>query len=170
MEIIHILGNTWGIATKDLSYVTLAEYFVHLFNQNKQVNNIKVFTGIKIATINCKPSLVQVMAGHRVGGKPLSEPSINTLHKCIYIYTPSSLDLLQGALTHGDYRQVSNIRPFSRQLNCWSLRCSWSIACRCCSNYVSILHPTLGFNIICAKTTASWGKKHLCLGIWCAIY
>ena len=52
------------------------------------------FAGINIATINYKASLVQFMAGHRVGGKPLSEPSINTLHKCIYMYTPSRLDLL----------------------------------------------------------------------------
>ena len=37
---------------------------------------------------------------------------------------------------------------FSRQLNCWSLRCSWSIACRRCSNYIFILHLTLGFNIL----------------------
>ena len=35
---------------------------------------------------------------------------------------------------------------FSRQLNCWSLRCSWSIACWHCSNYIFILHLTLGFN------------------------
>ena len=76
----------------------------------------EVFAGINIATINCKPSLVQLMAGHRVGGKPLSEPSINTLHKCIYIYTPSSLDLLQGALTHGD-RQATE----SRDLSCFNI-------------------------------------------------
>ena len=25
----------------------------------------------------------------------------------------------------------------SRQSNCWSLRCSWSIACQCCSNYIN---------------------------------
>ena len=37
---------------------------------------------------------------------------------------------------------------FTRQLKCWSLRCSWSIACRRCSNYVFILHLTLGFNIL----------------------
>ena len=35
---------------------------------------------------------------------------------------------------------------FSRQLNCWSLRCSWSIACRRCSNYIFILNLTSGFN------------------------
>ena len=35
---------------------------------------------------------------------------------------------------------------FSRQLNCWSLRCSWSIACQRCSNYIFILNLTLGFN------------------------
>ena len=34
----------------------------------------------------------------------------------------------------------------SRPCNCWSLRCSWSIACRCCSNYIFILDWTLGFN------------------------
>ena len=28
----------------------------------------------------------------------------------------------------------------SRQWHWWSLRCSWSIACRCCSNYIFILH------------------------------
>ena len=37
---------------------------------------------------------------------------------------------------------------FSRQLNCWSLRRSWSIACRRCSNYIFILGLTPGFNIL----------------------
>ena len=35
---------------------------------------------------------------------------------------------------------------FSRQLNCWSLSCSWSMACRRCSNYIFILNLTSGFN------------------------
>ena len=35
-------ANDKGIQTKDLSYITLAEYLVHLFNENKQVNTIKV--------------------------------------------------------------------------------------------------------------------------------
>ena len=35
---------------------------------------------------------------------------------------------------------------FCRQLNCWSYRCSWSIACRHCSNYIFILNLTNGFN------------------------
>ena len=34
----------------------------------------------------------------------------------------------------------------SKQLNCWSLRCSWSIARRRCSNYIFILDLTPGFN------------------------
>ena len=34
----------------------------------------------------------------------------------------------------------------SRQQNLWSLRCSWSIACRHCSNYIFILDLTPGFN------------------------
>ena len=36
----------------------------------------------------------------------------------------------------------------SRQLSCWSLGCSWSIACRRCTNYIFIVHLTLGFNIL----------------------
>ena len=32
------------------------------------------------------------------------------------------------------------------QLNCWSLRCSWSIACQRCSNYIFTLDLTPGFN------------------------
>ena len=56
---------------------------------------------------------------------PISE------HKQIKRQVPSSLQYK----TH-----------FSRQLNCWSLRCSWSIACRRCSNYIFILNLTPGFN------------------------
>ena len=32
------------------------------------------------------------------------------------------------------------------QLNCWSFRCSWSIACRRGSNYIFILNLTPGVN------------------------
>ena len=35
-----------------------------------------------------------------------------------------------------------------RQLNCWSIICSWSIACRRCSNYIFILHLSPGFNML----------------------
>ena len=38
------------------------------------------------------------------------------------------------------------IMHLSRHWNCWSLRCSWSIACRHCSNYIFILDLTPGFN------------------------
>ena len=38
------------------------------------------------------------------------------------------------------------MRHFSRQLNCWSFRCSWSIVCRRCFNYIFILNLTPGFN------------------------
>ena len=47
---------------------------------------------------------------------------------------------------HWVHRQVSNIRHFSRHLSCWSLRCSWSMACRRCSNYIFIHNLTPGFN------------------------
>ena len=35
---------------------------------------------------------------------------------------------------------------FSRQYNCWSHRCIWSIVCRRCSNCIFILDLTPGFN------------------------
>ena len=44
-----------------------------------------------------------------------------------------------------------------RQQICWSLRCSWSIACRRCSNYISILNLIPGFN--------GYGK-HNCKARW----
>ena len=45
-----------------------------------------------------------------------------------------------------DYRQVSNIRrTLVGNYICRSLRCSWSIACRRCSNYIFILDLTPGF-------------------------
>ena len=40
---------------------------------------------------------------------------------------------------------TSNIRRVSRQWTYWSFRYSWSIACRRCSNYISILDLTHGF-------------------------
>ena len=34
----------------------------------------------------------------------------------------------------------------SRQWTCWSFRCSWSIVCRRCSNYIFIIDLTPDFN------------------------
>ena len=42
MESIHQVDNDKGIQTKDLSCIMLAEYLIHLFNENKQVNTINV--------------------------------------------------------------------------------------------------------------------------------
>ena len=46
------------------------------------------------------------------------------------------------------YCQTSDIRRRTLVGNkiCWLLRCSWSIACRRCSNYIFILDLTPGFN------------------------
>ena len=52
----------------------------------------------------------------------------------------------------------------SRQYICCSLRCSWSIACRRCSNYIFILDLTPGLNAL-TKTTARQETKHLSFGI-----
>ena len=54
------------------------------------------------------------------------------------------------------------------QQNCWSLRYSWSIACRRCSSYIFILDWTPGFNGW-AKTAARRYDKHLSVWNWCAV-
>ena len=64
------------------------------------------------------------------------------------------------------YRQVANIRrTLVGQWNCRSLRCSWSITCRRCSNYVFILDLTPA-SLDWAMTTAIRDEKQLTLGIW----
>ena len=47
------------------------------------------------------------------------------------LYIPSSLEYMT---------------TLSRQLNYWSLRCSWSITCRRCSTYIFIYDLTPGLN------------------------
>ena len=74
-----------------------------------------------------------------------------------YSHKPSKETVSSGptALARGqildnlDYRQhLSYKTHYSRHGNCWSLRYSWSIACRRCSNYIFILRLTRGFNIL----------------------
>ena len=48
----------------------------------------------------------------------------------------------------------------SCQLNCRSLRCSWSIACRRCSNYIFILDLIHGFNRL-GKDNCKAGRESL---------
>ena len=54
---------------------------------------------------------------------------------------------------------------FSRQFNCWSLKCSWSLTCRRCSNYIFILHLTLGLNTL-RKDNCKPRWKTFKFGIW----
>ena len=49
------------------------------------------------------------------------------------------------AYAKNSYRKTSNIRGILVGNNCRSLRCSWSIACRRCSNYIFILDLTSSF-------------------------
>ena len=65
-----------------------------------------------------------------------------------------------------NYRKVSNI---SRQQNCWSLRCSWSIVCRRCSNYIFIINLTPGFNGL-GKDNGRTRRETLCFGIGCVLH
>ena len=76
------------------------------------------------------------------------------------------------------YRQVSNISPsLIGKLNYWSHRCSGSITCRSSSNYIFILHLTLGFNILSKdyckprwETFKFWDLERLILEILLYIF
>ena len=63
--------------------------------------------------------------------------------------------------------QISNISCIS--VGDKIVGCSWSIACRRCSNYIFILGWTPGFNGL-GKTTTRWDEKHLSLEIWYILY
>ena len=61
----------------------------------------------------------------------------------------------------------------NRQSNSWSLRCSWSLACRRCSNYIFILGLTPGFNRLHKDNCKArrepfqfWDLVRLILEIW----
>ena len=61
----------------------------------------------------------------------------------------------------------------TRQLNCWSLRRSWSTTCRHCSNYIFILDLTPGFNglgkdncMTRQETFKLWDLVFLILEVW----
>ena len=63
------------------------------------------------------------------------------------VINPCCSEYLQETSKYDVYCQISNLSPtFCRQLNCWSLRCSWSNAYWRCSNYVFMLDLTPGFN------------------------
>ena len=75
-------ANASGIVTKDLSYITLAEYLVH-FNQNKQVNTIKVYRSAiaNILKIFNPPT-------------PFQEDTIHNLLHVMSIQRPRSQEIL----------------------------------------------------------------------------
>ena len=66
------------------------------------------------------------------------------------------------------YRQVSNIRRIlvGNKIVDHSDVVAITWTCRRCSKYIFILDLTLDW----AKTNARQDEKHLCLGIWCALY
>ena len=72
--------------------------------------------------------------------------------------------LIYSGRTHG-YRQWHH----SRQYSFWSLRCSWSIACRRCSNYIFILDLTPGFDILRKDNCKPWWETFR-FGIWCFFF
>ena len=122
----------------------------------------------------------------------------NDVHPCltnqwVFFYF-ETISMLHNALHYRMSKHMSNTRQrffshyhipsslgykahFSRQLNCWSLRCSLSIACWRCSNYIFILCLTLGLNIL-HKDNCKPGQeifkrcygKHRCIRCYSHLY
>ena len=97
---------------------------------------------------------------------PLLLPLVNTetvRHSSPYIilYVFSVSSYLPSSLQYKSH--------LCMQLNCWSLRCSWSIACRHCSNYIFILHLTPGLNLL-RKDNCKPSREAFELWIWCILY
>ena len=79
---------------------------------------------------------------------------------------------VQGASATNWFSRVNGVRDNGIRLY-WSLRCSWSIACRRCFNYIFILDLTPGFNGLrkdnCKMrrdTLKFWDLVQLILEVW----
>ena len=75
--------------------------------------------------------------------------------------------------TRCNFCQTSNIKHLCRQLKCWSIRCSRSMACQHCSKYIFILDLTPGFNRLgkdnCKmrrEASQCWELVQLVLEVW----
>ena len=112
------------------------------------------------------------------GGTPIVAPEISTRRQALLCVIKrvsvqgwfiTSHSILRDVITYPCTRDLPSYLWYkthlSRQLNSWSLRCSWSIACRRCSNNICILDPA---SMNWAKTTARRDKNHLSLWIWWA--
>ena len=85
-------------------------------------------------TVISKSPFIQIMTGHLTENKPLSKPMFMKIFDAIRCHHAT---MLPSSLSYKPH--------LSRQSNCRSLRCSYSIACRRYSNYIFILDLTPGF-------------------------
>ena len=99
----------------------------------------------------------KTLGGHGIFWRSMTSPCLMMLwllvalsHQQIwYMCWPWNISWFLPPRWHLNYCKVSNIRCTlvgNYYVNCWSLRCSWSIACQRCSNYIFILNLTSGFN------------------------
>ena len=144
-----------------------------------------------ISSLRTRSSSVQTMACRLFSAKLLAEPMLAYIsdiyfkihpysYKKMYLEKPPAkwwpflLDL--NVLNFCIITLPSNISykaHLTRQDNCWSLRCGWSIACRRCSNYIFILDVTPGFNGLGKdnwkmrqETFKFWNLVLLILEVW----
>ena len=93
---------------------------------------------------------IQVKHGSAIAVK--NTPNTEGLHQIFMAIIRSDLIVCHDTPSNLYYKTKLN-----RQLNCRSLRCSWSIACRRCSNYIFILDLTSGFKVF-SKTVWEYFK------------
>ena len=90
----------------------------------------------------------------------------------VQCYAVATLSQYVRDYSRAFWKQKCVIRPCG-QSNCWSLRCSWSIACRRCSNYIFILNLIHSFSRLGKDTCKTrretckfWDLVRLIFEIW----
>ena len=129
--------------------------------------------------INVTSTLPIQAIGNLIYIRSILTPQHINRHDIDYITTPCIVWCVLKLNVFDEYQRItlpSSLQyktHFSRQYNCWSLRCSWSIACRRCSNYIFILNLIFGINSLgkdnCKtrrETLKIWVLVHLILEIW----
>ena len=154
--------------------------FASLFNSKSEIWFIpqdKIWDFIRYSNPRSEGSSQYKETILPVKGIPISFiMGIPILGKTIFILKRPRFFIQQGSLciTKGKIvPQTSDISCTLVQWNCWSLRCSWSISCGHCSNYIFILDLTPGFNRLhkdnCKmrwETFKFGGLVHLILEVW----
>ena len=161
----HYLNQYWLIISNVM-------WYSHEDSFTGNIQDIYPWYDLKITNMRPQTHLQGTVWRHRTGSTPtqamaccLMAPS-HYLNQRWLIISDVLWHSPEDDLIGNTYRQTSNIsRTLVGNTNCWSLRCSWGIACRCYSNRNFILDLTPGFNIM-HQDNCKTRREKLSFGVW----